>query len=109
MRLPLDTENHSPQQQCEYDETIIIPQEPVHPGDPSLANISSLPNQNSTANSHTSDPTCLMPNTTSNTTLDLSFGIIGPIVESENGVLLMYTLEGVSSVTHFITAYEESQ
>ena len=27
----------------------------------------------------------------------------------ENGVLLMYTLEGVSSVTNFITAYEESQ
>ena len=27
----------------------------------------------------------------------------------ENGVLLMYTLEGVSSVASFITAYEESQ
>ena len=27
----------------------------------------------------------------------------------ENGVLLMYTLEGVSSVANFITAYEESQ
>ena len=27
----------------------------------------------------------------------------------ENGVLLMYTLEGVNSVAHFITAYEESQ
>ena len=27
----------------------------------------------------------------------------------ENGVLLMYTLEGVSSVVNFITAYEESQ
>ena len=27
----------------------------------------------------------------------------------ENGVLLMYTLEGVSSVINFITAYEESQ
>ena len=26
-----------------------------------------------------------------------------------NGVLLMYTLEGVSSVAGFITAYEESQ
>ena len=26
----------------------------------------------------------------------------------ENGVLLMYTLEGVSSVANFITAYEES-
>ena len=26
----------------------------------------------------------------------------------ENGVLLMYTLEDVSSVTNFITAYEES-
>ena len=71
MRLPPDTENHSPQQQCEYNETIIIPQEPVHPGDPSLANTSSLPNQNIIPNFHTSDPTCLMPNTTSNTTLDL--------------------------------------
>ena len=27
----------------------------------------------------------------------------------ENGVLLMYTLEGLSSVANFITAYEESQ
>ena len=27
----------------------------------------------------------------------------------ENGDLLMYTLEGVSSVANFITAYEESQ
>ena len=27
----------------------------------------------------------------------------------ENGVLLMYTLEGVSSVANFINAYEESQ
>ena len=27
----------------------------------------------------------------------------------ENGVLLMYTLEAVSSVANFITAYEESQ
>ena len=27
----------------------------------------------------------------------------------ENGVLLMYMLEGVSSVANFITAYEESQ
>ena len=26
----------------------------------------------------------------------------------ENGVLLMYTLEGISSVANFITAYEES-
>ena len=26
----------------------------------------------------------------------------------ENGVLLMYTLEGVSSVANFFTAYEES-
>ena len=40
----------------------------------------------------------------------ISFGIIGPIVESlKMGVLLMYTLEGVSSVVNFITAYEESQ
>ena len=29
--------------------------------------------------------------------------------EVENGVLLMYTLEGVSSVANFITAYEESE
>ena len=28
---------------------------------------------------------------------------------SENRFLLMYTLEGVSSVANFITAYEESQ
>ena len=27
----------------------------------------------------------------------------------ENGCLLMYTLEGVSGVANFITAYEESQ
>ena len=27
----------------------------------------------------------------------------------KNGVLLMYTLEGVSSDANFITAYEESQ
>ena len=27
----------------------------------------------------------------------------------EDGVLLMYTLEGLSSVANFITAYEESQ
>ena len=27
----------------------------------------------------------------------------------ENGVLLMYMIEGVSSVANFITAYEESQ
>ena len=27
----------------------------------------------------------------------------------ENGDLLMYTLEGVSSVANFITAFEESQ
>ena len=27
----------------------------------------------------------------------------------ENGVLLMYTLEGVIRVANFITAYEESQ
>ena len=27
----------------------------------------------------------------------------------ENGALLMHTLEGVSSVANFITAYEESQ
>ena len=27
----------------------------------------------------------------------------------ENGVLLMYTLDGVSSVSNFITAYKESQ
>ena len=27
----------------------------------------------------------------------------------KNGVLLMYTLEGVSSVANFITVFEESQ
>ena len=31
------------------------------------------------------------------------FGIL------ENGVLLMYTLEGISSVANFITDYEESE
>ena len=31
------------------------------------------------------------------------------IFENENGVLLMYTLEGVGSVANFITAYEDSQ
>ena len=40
----------------------------------------------------------------------ISFGINGPIIGTfENGVLLMYTLEGVSSVANFITASEESQ
>ena len=40
----------------------------------------------------------------------ISFGIIRPIVVSlKNGVLLMYTLEGVSSIANFITAYEESE
>ena len=38
------------------------------------------------------------------------FWIIGPIVGFfEDGGLLMYTLEGVSSATNFITAYKESQ
>ena len=27
----------------------------------------------------------------------------------ENGVLLMYTLEGISSVANFLAAYKESQ
>ena len=27
----------------------------------------------------------------------------------ENGVLLMYTIEGISSVANFITAYKESR
>ena len=36
----------------------------------------------------------------------VSLGSFGAI---ENGVLLMYTLEGVSSDANFITAYEESQ
>ena len=42
----------------------------------------------------------------------ISFGILGPIVVSlkmENGVLLIYTLEGVSSVANFIAVYAESQ
>ena len=39
----------------------------------------------------------------------ISFGIIRPIPSIfENGVLLMCTLEGVSSVANFITTYEES-
>ena len=38
------------------------------------------------------------------------FGIIKPSCGIfENGVLLMCTLEGVSSVANLITAYEESQ
>ena len=41
--------------------------------------------------------------------LKLCFGIFFITVAFENGVLLMYTLEGVSSVANFITAYEESQ
>ena len=36
-------------------------------------------------------------------------GSLGPMWVFENGVLLMYTLEGVSSFANFITAYEESQ
>ena len=36
----------------------------------------------------------------------ISFGITGI---SENGVLLMYTLDDVSIAANFITAYEESQ
>ena len=36
-------------------------------------------------------------------------GSLGPFGVSENGVLFMYTPEGVSSVANFITAYEESQ
>ena len=35
-----------------------------------------------------------------------SFGLLWYL---GNGVLLMYTLEGVSSVANFIAAYEESQ
>ena len=31
------------------------------------------------------------------------------VVYLKNGVLLMYTPEGISSVTNFITTYEESQ
>ena len=36
-------------------------------------------------------------------------GSLGQFFIVENGVLLMYTLEDVSSVANFITAYEESQ
>ena len=40
----------------------------------------------------------------------ISFGIVGPVVVSlKMAVLLMYILEGVSSIANFITAYEESQ
>ena len=41
--------------------------------------------------------------------ISFSFGSLGPCGIFENGVLRMYTLEGVSSVANFITAYEESQ
>ena len=38
------------------------------------------------------------------------FGIIRPIAVSlKKGVVLIYTLEGVSSVVNFITVYEEPQ
>ena len=40
---------------------------------------------------------------------DYIFGIIEPSGIFENGVLLMYTLEGESSVANFITVYEVSQ
>ena len=36
-------------------------------------------------------------------------GSLGPLWIFENGVMLMYTLEGVSSVENFINAYEESK
>ena len=40
----------------------------------------------------------------------ISFEIIGPIVvDLKMRVLLMYTLEGASSVVNLTTAYEESQ
>ena len=42
-------------------------------------------------------------------TFSIPLGSQGYCDISENGVPLMYTLEGVSSIANFITAYEESQ
>ena len=39
----------------------------------------------------------------------ISFGTTGHIAVALEGVLLMYTVEGVSSVANFIISYEESQ
>ena len=36
-------------------------------------------------------------------------GSLGPLCIFESGVLLMYMLEGLSSIVNFITAYEESE
>ena len=41
--------------------------------------------------------------------ISFPLGSLGHYGTFENGVLLMYTLESVSSVANFITAYEESQ
>ena len=41
--------------------------------------------------------------------ISFPLGSLGTFGIFENGVLLMYTLQGVSSVANFITAYEESQ
>ena len=41
--------------------------------------------------------------------ISFPLGSLRPLWNFENGVLLMYTLEGVSSVANFITAYEKSQ
>ena len=41
--------------------------------------------------------------------ISFRFGSLGHCGIFENGVLLLYTLKGVSSVAKFITAYEESQ
>ena len=41
--------------------------------------------------------------------ISFPLGSLGPLWIFENGVMLMYTLEGVSSVENFINAYEESK
>ena len=41
--------------------------------------------------------------------ISFSLGSLGPFWLFENGVLLMYTLEDISSAANLITAFEECQ
>ena len=52
---------------------------------------------------------CLPGNHHSADYISFPFGSLDPCDSFETGALLMHTLEGVSSVANFITAYEESQ
>ena len=58
---------------------------------------------------HQSDLECLPVLYHSTDYISFPLGSLGPLWTFEDGVLLMYILEGVSSVANFITAYEESQ